>query len=111
MSRRADTAGCRLSPCAVPKPARTSLSWHFSTKDMFGPMAARRQYLTLDVASPAKIRTYRRFMIRTGQVSGITQRGDRRTASESPRHDRAQLRQRPAHAPRDGLWHGTGCPQ
>jgi hypothetical protein len=34
------TAG---GPCAVPKLAAQALSWHFSTKDMIGLSAARRQ--------------------------------------------------------------------
>jgi hypothetical protein len=44
-------------PCVVPKLAARALSWHFSTKDMVGLGGARRQYLPLDVALPAKIDT------------------------------------------------------
>jgi hypothetical protein len=65
---------------------------------------------TPDTASPAKIDGKWRFMIRTGRVPGILRRGDKRTASESPRHGRAPLPPiGPAHAPCDGFWHGTGC--
>jgi hypothetical protein len=39
----------------VPKLAAQALSWQFSTKDMIGLRAARRQYLTLDAASQANI--------------------------------------------------------
>jgi hypothetical protein len=82
-----------LEPCAVPKLAVQALNWYFSTKDMIELRAARRQYLTLDT-SPAKIDDRWHFMIRTGQVPNILRRGDKRTASESPRDGQAPLRRK-----------------
>jgi hypothetical protein len=49
-------AGVSAYSCAVPKLTAQALSWHFSTNDMIGLIAARRPYLTL-IPSPAKIDT------------------------------------------------------
>ena len=47
-------------------------------------------------------------MIRTGRVPDIPQRGDKRTASESPGHDRTPLRRKAASRAIRQVWGGIG---